>query len=105
VSPEDPPVNPVAHDRARRSVVSAIADDPGDGRSLLQQVTRAAARSMSMAGCAVHMVSRDGESGVATSTNPLSALLADVSFTTGDGPAFEALRLRRPVLVSDLVRH
>lgn len=104
MSPDDSPVNPVAHERARQSVVSAIAGDPDGGRSLLEQVTRAAARSLSMAGCAVHVVGRDGESGVASSTDPRIALLADVSFTTGDGPGIEAFRLRRPVLVSDLAR-
>jgi hypothetical protein len=79
-----------------------MADDPDDGTSRLQHVSAAAVQLLSMAGCAVHVVSKDGASGVAASTDVRSTRLADVSFTTGDGPGIEAFTLRRPVLVSDL---
>ncbi len=101
---DDSPVDRAPHDRAQRSVVSAVAGDPGDGGNLLHHVSKAAVQVLSMAGCAVHVVGKDGASGVAATTDPRSERLADVSFTTGDGPGIEAFTLRRPVLVSDLTR-
>lgn len=94
------------YDRARRFVAAAAAaaDDErlAAGLALVPRMCRAAAHALSLSGCAVHLVGRDGVSGVAGSSNDRSARIADVAFTTGDGPGVEALRLRRPVLVADL---
>ena len=99
---DERPADSSARDRARQSVVSGIVH--GDEGGLLQQVTAAAVRTLVLAGCAVHVAGKDGASGVAASTDTRSARLADISFTTGDGPGIEAFTLRRPVLVGDLAR-
>jgi len=90
------------HDLARRLVAAAVADDLAAGGSLLHQLCHAAVRSLSVSGCVVHVVTGDGESGVAATSDERSNRVADLSFTTGDGPTLDAFTLRRPVLVSDL---
>jgi hypothetical protein len=92
------------HDRARRFVAAAGGDDGHLAASLalVPRMCRAAVHALSLSGCAVHLVGRDGASGVAGSSDDRSARIADIAFTTGDGPGLDAFRLRRPVLVADL---
>lgn len=94
------------HDRARSFIAAAAGEDAqlAAGLALVPRMCRAAARALSMSGCAVHLVGRDGASGVAGSSDDRSTRLADIAFTTGDGPGLDAFRLRRPVLVADLAR-
>ncbi len=93
-------------ERARRFVAEAAGDGEHleSGLALVPRMCRAAARALTLSGCAVHLVGRDGASGVAGSSDDRSSRIADLAFTTGDGPGLDAYRLRRPVLVADLSR-
>jgi hypothetical protein len=94
------------HERAR-SFIAAAADEDAQlaaGLALVPRMCRAATHALSLSGCAVHLVGRDGASGVAGSADARSTRIADLSFTTGDGPGPDAFRLRRPVLAADLAR-
>lgn len=106
VSPLDAGSGPDPHTRARQFVAAAAGDDVylAAGLALVPRICRAAAGALSLAGCAVHLVGRDGASGVAGSSDDRSIQIADIAFTTGDGPALDAFRLRRPVLAADLAR-
>ncbi len=106
VAPPDVPSGSDPHERARKFVAAAAGDDgqPAAGVAQVSRMCRAAAQALSLSGCAVHLVGRDGASGVAGSSDDRSTSIADIAFTTGDGPELDAFRLRRPVLVADLAR-
>jgi hypothetical protein len=106
VAPPDASSTSDPHERARRFVAAAAAGDDqlAAGLALVPRMCRAAVQALTMSGCAVHLVGRDGASGVAGSSDDRSTRIADIAFTTGDGPGLDAFRLRRPVLVADLAR-
>lgn len=104
-TPSDPRPAPEADSavRARGLVEKAVADDQLSGTAaLLQRLCRAAADGLSLPGGALHLVNNDGAPGLAASSDAVTARVADLTFTTGDGPSTEAIRLRRPVLVADV---
>jgi GAF domain/ANTAR domain len=91
--------------RAARLVAAAVADETVSGSAaVLQRVCRAAVEAFSLRGSVVHVVGSGDASGVIASSDPASVPVADLSFTTGEGPGVEAVRRRRPVLVGDLAR-
>lgn len=105
MAPPDSPLASDPHERARKFVASEAADGHLAAElDLVPRMCRAAARALSLSGTAVHLVGRDGASGVAGSSDDRSTRIADLAFTTGDGPGLDAFRLRRPVLVADLAR-
>lgn len=106
VVPPDVASDSDPHDRARKFVAAAVgAEAPrAVGLALVARTCRAAATALSSSGCAVHLVGRDGASVVAGSSDDRSTRVADLAFTTGEGPELDAFRLRRPVLVADLAR-
>jgi GAF domain-containing protein len=90
-------------ERARRIVATAEADDGLEGTAaLLQRVCRGLAEALSVDGCAVHVLTGNGASDVVAASDPGSARIADVAFTTGEGPSLDAFATRRAVLVPDL---
>ncbi len=106
MAPSHVPPGSDPHDRARRFLAAAAGADEhlAAGLALMPRMCRAATQALSLSGSAVHLVGRDGASGVAGSSDDCSSSIADLSFTTGDGPGLDAYRLRRPVLVADLAR-
>jgi GAF domain-containing protein len=106
VAPRDAGSGSDPHDRARSFIAATAGEDAqlAAGLALVPRMCRAAAHALSLSGCAVHLVGRDGVSGVAGSSDARSTRIADIAFTTGDGPELDAFRLRRPVLVADLAR-
>jgi transcriptional regulator with GAF, ATPase, and Fis domain len=88
---------------ARQLVESAAADDGlTEQVARLQRVCRAAAAALSMRGCVALLVSASGSHHVATGSDGGATRVADIEFTTGEGPAREAFARRRPILVNDL---
>ena len=93
-------------DAAVRQLVADVPTDPGlEGRdAACQRICRAAAASLGVRWCALHLATKEGDWGVAASADEASHRLAEVAFMTGEGPSLDAFRLRRPVLVSALDR-
>ena len=58
-------------ERARRFVAEAAGDGEHleSGLALVPRMCRAATRALTLSGCAVHLVGRDGASGVAGSSD------------------------------------
>jgi hypothetical protein len=87
----------------RLPVDPAVTGPIGD----LHRVCLVATTGLSLVGAAVRLAasSEDGVDrvdGVAASSDALARVLADLQFDGNEGPGFEALRLRRPVLVPDV---
>lgn len=73
-----------------------------DGPGSLRRLCRAAVRALPASGAAIILVAENGIRGLAAATDPLSAELAELQYTIGEGPSFEAYASRRPVLTPDL---
>ena len=92
----------------RRRLVWALVDraraDPGVTglAASLQRVCRAATEALGLRGAAVHLMSSSGEVGVAAASDVLCRELAELTFTTNQGPSRDAFRTQRPVLVPSL---
>lgn len=68
----------------------------------LQRLCAAAVRALPASGVAVSVATEDGVRGLAAASDPLSAELAELQFTLGEGPGIDAYRSRRPVLAPQL---
>lgn len=89
--------------RVRDLVAAASADTELDGVAAeLQRVCRAAADALPVDGAVVHLMSGDEDVGVAASSTTRWRPIADLVFTTGEGPCLDAARWHRPVLVPDV---
>ncbi|MEP7089279.1 MAG: GAF and ANTAR domain-containing protein [Nocardioidaceae bacterium] len=93
--------------RARVLAAMAVAA-PGKHESgitdVLGRLCRTLVVELSVSGAAVNVMGSDpAAQAVAGSSDPRSARLDDLQFTTGEGPCHEAFSSRRPVLVADLV--
>jgi hypothetical protein len=68
----------------------------------LQQLCRAAVRTVPALGAAVTVMTPDGLQPVAVASDPKTQTLEELQFSFGEGPCVEAFADRRPVLESDL---
>ena len=101
----EPPA--LAPEDRRRLVVSllrdAIADPDVSGlAAALQRLCRAVTDVLALRGAAVHLMAPHAETGVAASSDLESRGVAELQFTSNEGPAVIAFRTRRPVIVADL---
>ncbi|HET9996288.1 MAG TPA: GAF and ANTAR domain-containing protein [Nocardioides sp.] len=92
----------------RRLVVSllrdAVADTDVSGlAAALQRLCRAVTGALVLRGAAVHLMAQHAETGVAASSDLESRGVAELQFTSNEGPAVVAFRTRRPVMVPDLL--
>jgi hypothetical protein len=99
--------SPSAREERRRRVWSLVDGTEPDPElsglaASLQRVCRAASESLGLRGAAVHMMTRLGDAGVAAASDVLSRELAELAFTSNEGPSLVAFRTHRPVLVPSL---
>lgn len=79
-----------------------LEEQASQGRALsLDGVAEACRRALSLDGASVALWAGDGQATLGVS-DARSSTLEDLQFTTGLGPAVEALRTGTPVLISDL---
>jgi len=91
--------------RARIAVAAATADPGLDGlTAALQRVCRATAGALGHRGAAVHVVTRTGTDSVVAASDERSRELAELPFAANEGPCFDAVRTRRPILVANLAQ-
>jgi ANTAR domain/GAF domain len=91
-------------DGLRASVLAALgAGDTGDGVDLVGRVCRACVLLLPVDGAAVSVVAGEGNREVVYASDPVSTALAELQFSLGEGPCFEAYAIGGPVLVPDLV--
>ena len=103
---EPPALGP---EERRRLVVSLMRDAPADAdvsglAAALQRLCRAVTDALALRGAAIHLMARHAETGVAASSDLESRGVAELQFTSNEGPAVVAFRTRRPVIVPDLQR-
>jgi hypothetical protein len=105
VTSTEPPVDS-PEDRRRlvlRLVRHAHADRGLDGLTAdLQRVCRAARDALVLRGSAVHLMVTDHGVEVAAASDAGARAVAELQFTTNEGPAQVAFRTRRPVLAPRL---
>jgi hypothetical protein len=84
-----------------------IAADPGETKDLvglLRTVCRIATRELAASGVGVSVMTADGVRGLSAASDEASEQLEEMQFTFGEGPCFDALADRRPVLISGMAR-
>ncbi|MCP2336343.1 GAF and ANTAR domain-containing protein [Actinomadura rupiterrae] len=89
----------------RTARLRALIADRADGQGVpvsLSVVCETCVATVDVDGAQVSLWDEDGQSTPLCSVGPLSDRLEELRFTTGEGPAIEALRTGGPVLVSDL---
>jgi hypothetical protein len=91
----------VVSDRAIEVWASVAAAHLGDGPVSVAAVCRAAAAWLAVDGASVTAISEVAREPLFAS-DELSALLEEMQFTTGEGPAGDDFRLGSPVLIADL---
>jgi hypothetical protein len=92
----------VANDRAVKVWGWIAAAHRGDGPVSVAAVCDAAAVRLGVDGASVTAMSGPDSREPLFASDELSALLEELQFTTGEGPAAEDFRLGAPVLVADL---
>ena len=87
----------------RASVLAAL-DEGGlaSGVDVVGRVCRACARLLPVDGAAVSVMVEPGQREVVYASDPVSSALAELQFSLGEGPCFEAYVIGGPVLVPDL---
>ena len=91
-------------DRLRASVLAALGErGTGDGVDLVGRVCRACVLLLPVDGAAVSVAAGEGHREVVYASDPVSTALAELQFSLGEGPCFEAYVIGGPVLVPDLV--
>lgn len=68
----------------------------------LHRLCRAAVAQLGVAAVAVHLMSPAGSEGVLVASDEWGQRVAELEFTSGEGPAVEAFRTRRPALIASL---
>lgn len=95
------------HDR-RHDVLSLMGEAEGDGEGptvLTRQLSTlcwATTRRFAGTGAVVNLMAGDHGDCVVAGTDTVSRQMAELPFTLGEGPAFDAFSGHRPVLVPDL---
>ena len=87
------------------AIKKLIAAQPSHSPSttdFLQRVCRTAARTLSVSGTGISVLTADGVRGVCAASDPHSERLEELQFVYGEGPCIDAFESRRPVLVPDL---
>ncbi len=85
----------------RASVLAAL-DEGGSGVDVVGRVCRACARLLPVDGAAVSVLVEPGPREVVYASDAVSSALAELQFSLGEGPCFEAHVIGGPVLVPDL---
>ncbi|SED63378.1 GAF domain-containing protein [Amycolatopsis tolypomycina] len=90
-------------DVLRASVLAALAGgQTGRGVEIVGRVCRACVRLLPVDGAAVSVMADAGRREVVYTSNAVSAALAELQFSLGEGPCFESYSHGSPVLVPDL---
>jgi hypothetical protein len=90
-------------DALRVSVLAALAEGrPSSGVDMVGRVCRAFVRLLPVDGAAVSVMADEGHREVVYTSDTVSAALAELQFSLGEGPCFEAYSLGGPVLHPDL---
>jgi hypothetical protein len=76
--------------------------EPGDVADRLRRLCCAATMALSASGVGISVLSQAGATGVFAASNEQCERLEELQFVLGEGPCIDALRDRRPVLVSHL---
>ncbi|MEV6627715.1 GAF domain-containing protein [Amycolatopsis sp. NPDC051106] len=87
----------------RASVLAALNEvGAGSGVDLVGRVCRACVRLLPVDGAAVSVMVEAGHREIVYASDPVSSALAELQFSLGEGPCFEAYVVGGPVLVPDL---
>jgi hypothetical protein len=87
----------------RASVLAALGEGGADsGVDVVGRVCRACVRLLPVEGAAVSIMVDAGHREVVCASDPVSMALAELQFSLGEGPCFEAYVTGGPVLVPDL---
>ncbi len=87
----------------RADVLAALGEETADGGvDLLGRVCQACIRLLPVDGAAVTVVTKMGQRELAYATDAVSLALAELQFSLGEGPSFEAYASGDAVLVPDL---
>ncbi|WP_410596523.1 GAF domain-containing protein [Amycolatopsis sp. lyj-23] len=87
----------------RASVLAALGEPgPGSGVDVVGRVCRACVRLLPVNGAAVSVVAGAGHREIVYASDAVSTALAELQFSLGEGPCFEAQTSGGPVLVPDL---
>lgn len=78
------------------------AGDKTDVAGWLQRLCRTAARSLSVSGVGISVMSGDGQPATVAASDSHSTTIEDLQFTLGEGPCIEAYSTGRPVFAPDL---
>lgn len=87
----------------RASVLAGLGEDgAGSGVDVVGRVCRACVRLLPVDGAAVSVVAGAGHREIVYASDEVSTALAELQFSLGEGPCFEAQTAGGPVLVPDL---
>ncbi|WP_439378922.1 GAF domain-containing protein [Amycolatopsis lexingtonensis] len=87
----------------RASVLAALGEGgAGTGVDVVGRVCRACVRLLPVDGAAVSMMVDAGHREIVYASDAVSTALAELQFSLGEGPCFEAFTVGGPVLVPDL---
>jgi hypothetical protein len=87
----------------RASVLAALGEgSAGSGVDVVGRVCRACVRLLPVDGAAVSMMVDAGHREIVYASDAVSTVLAELQFSLGEGPCFEAYVFGGPVLVPDL---
>ncbi|SEP07337.1 ANTAR domain-containing protein [Amycolatopsis saalfeldensis] len=87
----------------RASVLAALVEGgAGSGVDTVGRVCRACVRLLPVDGAAVSVMADAGRRELVYASDEVSTALAELQFSLGEGPCFEAYRTGGPVLVADL---
>jgi GAF domain-containing protein/ANTAR domain-containing protein len=94
----------VAEVEVLRAAVLAALDDggAGNGVNVVGRVCRACVRLLPVDGAAVSVMVDAGHREIVYASDAVSSALAELQFSLGEGPCFEAYTMGGPVLVPDL---
>lgn len=87
---------------AIKNLVAAQQGQFPGTRDYLQRVCQTAARTLSVSGTGISVMTDDGVRGVCAASDPLSERIEELQFVFGEGPCIDAFQSRRPVLVPNL---
>ncbi len=80
----------------------AVPEDVSPSVTALQDVCRGLTERLGFKGVAVNLTSGRGSAGVIAASDDHCRRLAELQFSAGEGPCYDAVLLTRPVLTPDL---
>ncbi|WP_236808177.1 GAF domain-containing protein [Amycolatopsis albispora] len=86
----------------RTSVLAALGEGGGEGVDVVGRVCRGCVRLLPVDGAAVSVMADAGRREIVYASDPVSTALAELQFSLGEGPCFEASAAGGPVLVPEL---